>query len=89
MKHIEILLQESAPSYQQAVDAVRQLSDFDFDELMLLGWYDRSRDVGYPEAYECSGDKPGWLAYAEGHGANLRVDINQGSFVLLYLDTAQ
>ena len=34
-------------------------------EAMLLAWYDGKNSAGYPDVHECTGDKPGWLAYAE------------------------
>lgn len=50
---------------------------------MLLAWHDRPREKESPEVPECTG-KPGWLAYAEGHGGNIRVDINHGEFVFIF-----
>ncbi|HQS58762.1 MAG: hypothetical protein B7Y56_10720 [Gallionellales bacterium 35-53-114] len=53
-------------------------------DAMLLAWYDGKNDVGYPEVQECTGDVPGWLAYAESHGANMAVNINSGEFVFVF-----
>jgi YHS domain-containing protein len=50
---------------------------------MLLAWYDRPREKESPEVPECTG-KPGWIAYAEGHGGNIRVDINHGEYVFIF-----
>ena len=53
-------------------------------EAMLLAWYDGKNNAGYPEVQECTGNKPGWLAYAESHGANLAVNINGGEFIFVF-----
>ena len=63
-------------------DAVARLEG---DESMLLAWYDAARDVGFPEARECTRDQPNWEVYAENHGANLRVEVNDGAYVFLFL----
>ena len=53
-------------------------------EAMLLAWYDGKNNAGYPEVQECTGNKPGWLAYALSHGANLAVNINGGEFIFVF-----
>jgi hypothetical protein len=50
---------------------------------MLLAWYDRPRGRESPEVPECT-QKPGWLAYAESHGGDIRVDINHGEYVFMF-----
>ncbi len=37
------------------------------EDFLLLAWYDGQRNEEYPSVPECQ-HKPGWLAYAEGHG---------------------
>lgn len=53
-------------------------------ETMLLAWYDGKNSVGYPEVQECTGNKPGWLAYAVSHGGNLAVNMNSGEFIFVF-----
>ena len=53
-------------------------------DAMLVAWYDGKNNAGYPEVQECTGDKPGWLAYAESHGGNLAVNINSGEFIFVF-----
>lgn len=52
---------------------------------MLVAWYGGKNNAGYPEVQECTGNKPGWLAYAESHGANLAVNINSGEFIFVFV----
>lgn len=53
-------------------------------DAMLVAWFDGKNDAGYPVVQECTGDKSGWLAYAESHGGNLGVNINNGEFVFVF-----
>jgi hypothetical protein len=50
---------------------------------MLLAWWDRVRGRESPQVPECQ-HKPGWLAYAESHGGDLRVSINSGDYVFIF-----
>ena len=55
---------------------------------MLLAWFDREGGKESPEVPECQ-HKPGWLAYAESHGGDLKVDINHGAYVFIFATTKQ
>lgn len=50
---------------------------------MPVAWFDRARGRASPEVPECQRN-PGWLAYAESHGGNVKVEINQGEYVFIY-----
>lgn len=55
---------------------------------MLLSWYDRDRDFESPQhASECheGGAIPGYVDFGINHGAELKIDIEQGRFVFYYL----
>ena len=57
-------------------------------EHMLLSWYDRDRDFESPQhASECHRDSavPGYLDYALHRGATLRVEVDGGRFVFLFM----
>lgn len=73
-------------------DAALQLADSQikarYDEYMLLSWYDRDRDYESPRnASECHEDSavPGYVDFGISHGANLKIDIEDGRFVFYYL----
>ncbi len=52
---------------------------------MQLAWYNKKTDQGFPN-YECSpGDRPPWQVFADSRGANLTIDINEGTFLFIYL----
>lgn len=52
---------------------------------MLLAWFDRKSGRYSPgDVVCCDRDKPTWLAYAQSHGADIFVDINNEDFVFAY-----
>jgi len=52
---------------------------------MILSWKNKKTGEAYPN-YECGiNDKPFWIRYAEGRGANLTVDFNNGEYVFMIL----
>ncbi len=55
-------------------------------EVMLVAWFDGKAKKSHPDAVECTG-KPGWLAYAESHGGDIRVNINHHEFVFIFAPT--
>jgi len=55
------------------------------DHPMILSWKNGKTGESYPD-YECGiNKKPFWIRYAEGRGANLTIDINQGDYVFMVL----
>ncbi len=73
-------------------DAARALADAQAEQrletAMLLSWYDKDRDFESPQhASECHEDSdiPGYVDFGINHGAELKIDIEQGRFVFYYL----
>lgn len=64
-----------------------QLAADSLGEPMLIAWYDGQKGEEHPHVPECQ-HKPGWLAYAEGHGGCLRIDVNEGEFSFIFADVA-
>jgi len=55
------------------------------DTSMILSWKNGKTGESYPD-YECGiNDRPFWIRYAQGRGANLTIDINQGDYVFMVL----
>ncbi len=52
-------------------------------EAMPLAWFDRKAGRECPVVPECM-HKPGWLAYARGHGGDLSVVVNEGEYVFVF-----
>lgn len=57
-------------------------------DAMLLAWFDRARGEESPRVPECQ-HKPGWLAYAESHGGDLKIDIDSGAYVFIFASGKQ
>lgn len=58
------------------------------EDAMMLAWFDRSRGKESPAVPECQ-HKPGWLAYAESHGGDLKIDVNRGAYVFVFASRKQ
>lgn len=55
------------------------------DHPMILSWKNGKTGESYPD-YECGvHDTPFWIRYAEGRGANLTIDFNDGEYVFMIL----
>ncbi len=55
------------------------------DHPMILSWKNGKTGEFYPN-YECGvPDRPFWIRYAEGRGANLTIDFNKGEYVFMIL----
>jgi YHS domain-containing protein len=70
--------------FDAAQRLARALASRQGAEPMLLAWFDRRREQASPNIPECQ-RLPGWLAYAQGHGGNLKVDINGGEYVFIFV----
>lgn len=68
-------------------ESARKLADLAAARLapepMLLAWFDKLQGKESPEVHECQ-HKPGWLAYAESHGGDIKVGINGGEYIFIY-----
>lgn len=83
-REIDVSVKGVALDYAAAHILAGALAEKAAGETMLVAWFDGKNNAGYPEVQECTGDKPGWLAYAESHGGNLGVNINGGEFIFVF-----
>ncbi len=66
---------------QIAKDKAFEICDYP----MILSWKNAKTGESYPD-YECGvTDKPFWIRYAEGRGANLTIDFNHGEYIFMVL----
>ena len=54
---------------------------------MLIAWFDGKKGEEHPVVPECQ-HKLGWIAYAEGHGGRVRVDVNETEYSFIFADVA-
>ena len=71
--------------FSQARRLADNLVSGSLSEPMLIAWYDGKKGEEHPQVPECQ-HKPGWLAYAEGHGGRVRVDVNETEYSFIYTD---
>jgi hypothetical protein len=69
-------------SARQAADEEARARDAD---PMLISWYEAASGRHSPRVECCRDDRPGWLAYAQSRGADLVININDLSYVFVYL----
>jgi len=50
----------------------------------LLSWFDRRNGTMHPPDECCVAGEPSWIAYAEAHGANLTIDVNNGDYTFIF-----
>ncbi|WDP89398.1 MAG: AF1514 family protein [Desulfobacter sp.] len=69
-----------------AAKAAAKGKAFEFcDHPMILSWKNGITGESHPD-YECGvNDRPFWIRYAQGRGANLTIDINNGDYVFMVL----
>lgn len=84
-EHIQINMPESGLDFVRAKQAAKDKALEKCDHPMILSWKNAKTGQSYPD-YECGiNKKPFWIRYAEGRGANLTIDINQGDYVFMIL----
>lgn len=83
MREIALSVRGAELDFEAAQRLANLMASRTGKEPMLLAWFDRKRGLESPRAAECT-KKPGWLAYAESHGGDMKVDINQGEYIFVY-----
>ncbi|MBI4757141.1 MAG: AF1514 family protein [Betaproteobacteria bacterium] len=83
MHHLGLIISGLGLDFESAQALAKTAASRLAPGAMLLAWYDRPRGRESPEVPECT-SKPGWIAYAEGHGGDIRVDVNHGEYVFMF-----
>lgn len=86
MKEIQVQLEGMSLNYTSARSISETVATQEIEGPMCIAWYDGQKQEEHPNVTECQ-HKPGWLAYAEGHGGRLTVDLNRGEFIFIFTDT--
>ncbi|MCG8565225.1 MAG: AF1514 family protein [Desulfobacterales bacterium] len=85
VEHFKLSVDSPGFDFETAKKRARDLALGRCDHPMILSWKNGKTGESYPD-YECGvHEKPFWVRYAEGRGANLIVDFNQGEFVFMIL----
>ncbi|MCI0505161.1 MAG: AF1514 family protein [Gammaproteobacteria bacterium] len=86
-KIIELQIERGQLDYYSARSQADRHARSILSEPMLIAWYDGIKKEEHPQVPECQ-HKPGWIAYAEGHGGTLQININGQMFCFIYTDAA-
>ena len=82
---IDVQIADDAVDFEKAKEIADQKASEISENAMLVSWFDRKRGKFSPQV-ECGGkEKPAWLVYAETRGANITIDVNNETYVFVYL----
>ena len=82
---LNIHIDDPGFDFLQAKQMAKDKSFEKCDYPMILSWKNGKTGDSYPN-YECGVfDKPFWIRYAEGRGANLTIDFNDGEYIFMVL----
>ncbi|QTA88772.1 AF1514 family protein [Desulfonema magnum] len=76
--------EDPCPDFNKAKDIAKQKAKTLGTDPMLLAWYQGKTGDYVPKAECGSGDKPGWIVYAESRGGNITIDINDEEYIFIY-----
>lgn len=85
LEHLQITCNDDKLDYPRARQLAEELAAGQLGDSLLVAWFDGQKNEEHPQVAECQ-HKPGWLAYAQGHGGRLRIDVNDGEFSFVYAD---
>ncbi len=84
---INISIDDDDFNFLKAKDITKKKALEKCDYPMILSWKNGKTGESYPD-YECgTNTKPFWVRYAEGRGANLVFDFNDGEYTFMVLKT--
>ena len=84
-EYIEMQINGESLDFNMAKQAAKDKAFEVCDHPMILSWKNGKTGESHPD-YECGvNDRPFWIRYAEGRGANLTIDINRGEYVFMVL----
>ena len=84
-EYISMRMEPQGLDFVTAKQAAKDRAFETCDHPMILSWKNGKTGESHPD-YECGIDqRPFWIRYAEGRGANLTIDINKGEYVFMVL----
>jgi hypothetical protein len=87
-KAVHVHLNEADLSFDVARRAAYERARTYCTDPMLLSWFDRKAGNYSPGNVECCKEgKPSWVAYAEGRGADLTIDINHEDYIFMFRES--
>ncbi|MEW6593526.1 MAG: AF1514 family protein [Thermodesulfobacteriota bacterium] len=85
MDKVRIAVSGMELDFATARRLAQALAEAGSPEAELIAWADAGQGTHSPSCVKCQiGDKAGWEVYGANHGGRLRIDINDGAYVLIY-----
>ena len=82
---IPIRVDDSDLDFKAAKSIAKEHALIDYEEIMLLAWFDGMAQSYSPNIRHCAKNKPSWVVYAESRGGNISIDINDEQYVFIFL----
>jgi len=84
-EYIDLNINDASLGFVAAKQAAKDKAFERCEHPMILSWKNGKTGQSHPD-YECGiNERPFWIRYAEGRGANLTIDINKGEYVFMVL----
>jgi hypothetical protein len=84
---IEVKVNEASLIFDLARVVADQQARQANEEPMLLAWYNSKTGEFSPKVECCDANRPAWLVYALSRGGDIIIDINNETYVFVYLGT--
>ncbi len=84
---IEIRVLNREITFDDAKSLAEAVARLYSDDAMILAWYDKNNDRFFPQVTccDCGDGRPTWEIYADSRGAKVKVIVNDGRYVFLFL----
>jgi hypothetical protein len=81
---IPIRVDDRDLDFESAKALAKEHALVDYEEVMLLAWFDKKGQRYSPNIRHCVHKKPSWVVYAESRGGNISIDINEEEYVFIF-----
>ncbi len=84
---VEIRVRNKEITFDEAKTLAEAVAAIYSDEVMILAWYDEKSNRFFPQVAccDCGDGRPSWEIYADSRGAKIKVIVNDGEYVFLFL----
>jgi hypothetical protein len=81
---VDLTVEEADLDFLRAKEIADDRVRRDWEDPMLLAWFDGKSGAFSPRVECCNETRPAWLVYAESRGGDVVIDINREEYVFIY-----
>ena len=84
---IKVKVLNRSVSFEDASNVAKAIASVYSKTSMLVAWYDKKADRFFPQVAccDCGDGRPTWEIYADSRSATLKVDMNEGDFIFIFI----